>query len=80
MSDNLEKSVFEILSEIFPSLNGQINYEWGPNEIAEWDSMNHLNLIINLNEKFNIEIEFEDVLSIEKIGDIFFVLNKKGIS
>ena len=80
MSDSIEKSVTEVLIEVFPSLNGSLNYDWGPNEIEEWDSLNHLNLIINLNEKFNIEIEFEDVLSIEKIGDIFSVLNKKGIS
>ena len=80
MPDSLEKSVTEVLIEVFPSLNGSINYDWGPNEIKEWDSLNHLNLIINLNGKFNIEIEFEDVLSIEKIGDIFSVLNKKGIS
>ena len=80
MPDSLEKSVTEVLIEVFPSLNGSINYDWGPNEIKEWDSLNHLNLIINLNGKFNIEIEFEDVLSIEIIGDIFSVLNKKGIS
>ncbi len=79
MSNNLEKSVFEVLIEVFPSLNGQIDYDWGPNNIKEWDSLNHLNLIMSLNEKFSIELEFEDVLSIETVGDIFSILKKKGL-
>tara|TARA_B100000315_G_scaffold232285_1_gene244394 strand:- start:97 stop:336 length:240 start_codon:yes stop_codon:yes gene_type:complete len=79
LSNNLEKSVFEVLIEVFPSLNGQIDYDWGPNNIKEWDSLNHLNLIMSLNEKFSIELEFEDVLSIETVGDIFSILKKKGL-
>ena len=78
MPNNLEKSVFEVLIDVFPSLkNGQIDYDWGPNEINEWDSLNHLNLIMGLNEKFNIELEFEEIMSIETIHDIFSILKKK---
>ena len=77
MSNNLEKNVFEVLIDVFPSLNGQIDHDWGPNEIKEWDSLNHLNLIMALNNKFNIELEFEDVLSIESIRDIFYILKQK---
>ena len=80
MSDKLEKSIFEVLVEVFPSLNGQIDHNWGPNDIKEWDSLNHLNLAMSLNEKFSIELEFEEVLSIETIGDIFLMLRKKGIN
>ncbi len=80
MSDKLEKSIFEVLVAVFPSLNGQIDYNWGPNDIKEWDSLNHLNLAMSLNEKFSIELEFEEVLSIETIGDIFLMLRKKGIN
>jgi acyl carrier protein len=80
LSDNLEKRVFQVLREVFPSLNDEINYEWGPNEVSGWDSLNHLNLIMTLNKKFKIEITFEEVLSIEKIEDIFLLLKNKGIN
>ena len=71
--------VHEIIYEIFPSINGEIKHEWGPNDIQDWDSLNHLNLVMAINHKFEINLEFEEVMSIEKIDDIFRILDKKGI-
>ena len=36
-------------------------------------------MVMELSQKFDVILEFEDVLSIETIGDIFKVLNEKGI-
>ena len=76
MTKNIEEIVFEVLVQVFPSLNSKIDYEWGPNNISEWDSMNHLRLIMELNQKFNIEIQFDDVLYIDSVGNIFTILKK----
>ena len=65
--------------DVFPSINGKIDDNCGPNEIEEWDSLNHLNLVMALSEEFNISLEFEEVLSIEKIGDIYPLIEKRGI-
>ena len=73
------KIVNEILMEVFPSLNGEINNSWGPDQIQDWDSLAHLNLVMVLGEKFDVSLEFEEVMSIETVGDIFRVLNEKGI-
>ena len=56
-------------------LNDQLKY----NEIEEWDSLNHLNLVMALSEEFDITLEFVEVLSIEKIGDIYPLIEKRGI-
>ena len=79
MSTEIKKIVDETLLEVFPSLNGEINESWGPDQIQDWDSLAHLNLVMTLGEKFDISLEFEEVMSIETVGDIFRVLNEKGI-
>ena len=79
MNTENRKIVNETLLEVFPSLNGEINQSWGPDEIQDWDSLAHLNLVITLGEKFDVSLEFEEVMSIETVGDIFRVLNEKGI-
>ena len=79
MSTEINKIVNETLLEVFPSLNGEINESWGPDQIQDWDSLAHLNLVMTLGEKFDVSLEFEEVMSIETIGDIFRVLNEKGI-
>ena len=72
--------IHDIIYEIFPSINGEIKYYWGPNDINDWDSLNHLNLVMAINNKFEINLEFEEVMSIETIGDIFRILEEKGIN
>ena len=79
MNTENKKVVNEILIEVFPSLNGEINESWGPDKIQDWDSLAHLNLVMALGEKFDVSLEFEEVMSIETVGDIFRVLNEKGI-
>ena len=75
----MRNRIHKVLIDIFPSTNGQIDDNWGPNEIEEWDSLTHLNLVMALSEEFNISLEFEEVLSIEKIGDIYPLIEKRGI-
>ena len=79
MNTEINKIVNETLLEVFPSLNGEINKNWGPDQIQDWDSLAHLNLVMTLGEKFDVSLEFEEVLSIETVGDIFRVLDDKGI-
>jgi len=79
MNAENKKIVNEILFEVFPTLDEEINMSWGPNQIQDWDSLNHLNMVMELSQKFDITLEFEEVFSIETIGDIFRVLNEKGI-
>ena len=79
MNSTNKEIVFQTLREVFPSLEGKINEDWGPEQIQEWDSLAHLNLVITLGEKFDVSLEFEDVMSIEIVRDIFNVLKGKGI-
>ena len=79
MIDENQQLVYSILREVFPSLDGDIQRSWGPNQIQDWDSLAHLNLVMNLGEKFDVSLEFEEVMSIESVGDIFRVLNDKGV-
>ena len=70
-----------VLRNIFPTLkNKDIDTNWGPNEIEGWDSLNHLNLVMEINKEFKVNLEFDDVMSIEKIEDIFLILKKHGIN
>ena len=71
MEVNIKDRVQKALASVFVSHNGHFPDEWGPNEIEDWDSLNHLNMVMALSEEFDITLEFEDVMAIEKIGDVF---------
>lgn len=79
MSSDLRNNVNEVLRQVFNSLDGEIDDKWGPDDIKEWDSLGHLNLVMELGERFSISIDFEEVMSIETIGDVYILLNNKGV-
>ena len=76
MIDLTKGKIHTIIKKTFPSVKVIDNEEIGPNDISEWDSLEHLNLISEINKEFKINIDFGDILSINKISDIYKVLLK----
>ena len=72
----IKQKVEKLLKKTFTSVDGKIVDTMGPEEITEWDSLTHLNLITEINNEFSINIQFEDVLLINKISDIYKVIDK----
>ena len=73
----MKAKIDNLLKNIFTSINGEIDEDWGPDDIKEWDSLNHLNMVLDIEKQFNISLEFEEVLSIEKIKHIYEIIEKK---
>ena len=74
MNDRLEKvirQVFDIEAEI-------IDENWTSEDIPDWDSVGHLNLIMEVEKEFNVKIEIEEMFEVEKLGDITRILQKKN--
>jgi acyl carrier protein len=66
---NVLKSVFEI--DTIDNTCSQDNCE-------AWDSMNHLNLILELQDAFNVDFEPEEISKMKCFKDIISVLKGKG--
>jgi acyl carrier protein len=73
---NLEK-LNKILKDVFSIKNiGEIEDNFGPDEIEDWDSLSHIELVTELEEKFEISLAVEDVSRMYTIGDIKKILKK----
>ena len=60
MSD-IEKRIIFIMSEVFDINKDLIKNDSSTNNLVEWDSMNHMNLIVALEEEFECEFDEEDI-------------------
>ena len=66
------RDVFDLEDvEIYPQMSAQ--------NVKNWDSFNHLNLILALEEKFNIRFATEEMANMANVGDLFVLLNKHGV-
>ncbi len=55
-----------------------IDENWTSENIPDWDSVGHLNLIMEIEKEFNIKVEIEEMFEIEKLGDITPILLEKN--
>ena len=60
-----------IFSDVFQVPREQVKADSSPDTIANWDSLQHLNLVLALEQEFNVQFtpeEIEQLLSVELVA------------
>jgi len=71
----------KIIESVFDMKNiAKIEDNFGPDQIKDWDSLSHIELVIGLEEKFEISLAVQDVSRMYTIGDIKKILEKYEIT
>ena len=73
-SDNLTKIFRDILEIDDLVLTPELSFR----DIEEWDSFNHLNIILAVEEQFQIQFKPEEIESITSVQDLVSLINKYG--
>ena len=50
------------------------------NSVPEWDSASHMAMILAVEEKFDLALESDDIVSMTSVGKILSILEGKGIA
>ena len=82
MSENkLNLDQFDKLSDIFKVLFNRPDLELNDNltakDVPGWDSFNHVNLIINIEEEFGVQFTNDEVGGMQNIGNLKTLLASK---
>lgn len=68
-----------LIAETFHLSPEMINDELEMSQVESWDSLQHMNLIASLEQSFGIEFTFDDIVSMQSVGEIKRVLRSKGV-
>ena len=79
MGKNIQNRLQLVLRSVFPSVSQDCPDEWGPDEIEDWDSMAHLNLVMAVGEEFGVELDFNEIMGIGTVGDILKIIKIKEL-
>jgi len=66
----------EIMSKVFEIEVSEITDIASQKNIVKWDSLQHLNLIVEIEDKFDISIDPEDISAMVTVEKIIEVVNK----
>ena len=77
MNDGLEQRVREILADILGIDITQINDSTAFDRTPGWDSANHINLVVALEEEFSIALDVTEIDSMLTFPDVVQAIEAK---
>lgn len=77
------EEVFQKLNHVFQDVFDDDSIVVSDNttaaDIEDWDSLEHINLIVSVEKKFGVKFNIGEVHSMQKVGDmVTLILAKKG--
>ena len=69
-----------IIQKIFKVKPEEINDNMSPDTIPDWDSMNYLLFISELEKEFNVQFTVAETMESKNLGDIKRYLKSKGVN
>ena len=71
-----ERKLYNVIANIMGIDVNSISNDSSPDNIESWDSVTHINLIIALEEEFEIELTPEDAIEMLSVNLIKIILNE----
>lgn len=66
-----------IFREVFDDSSLNIKRETTADDIDDWDSLSHLNLVIAVEMKFGVKFALGELQSLKNVGDMADLVDKK---
>jgi acyl carrier protein len=77
MSAQLFDRVRSIAADVLEVPSAKISADSSPESIESWDSVHHLNLVLALEQEFNLQFEPEEIDQMKDIQHILDILGSK---
>jgi acyl carrier protein len=71
----MQEKIIDIMKRVFEL--DHIDESIAQNDVAKWDSIGHLNLIVDLEEEFGISFEPEEIAEMKNLKIIAETVEKK---
>lgn len=73
MTQNCEQVLAEvnrIMCDVFNNGSIQLKYETTAKDVSEWDSLNHIELVVAIEKHFNIRFNFAELQKFKNVGEM----------
>lgn len=68
-----------VLGPLFRDLGRPLTLEDSPETVWGWDSLKHLDVILTLEETFDIALTTREIAAMRSVGAVVEILRKRGI-
>ena len=75
MVENVETQVRLVVADLFNLSSEEIGPDSSPQQIEAWDSMQHLNLVLALEQAFGVQFGPEEIEQMKSVSEIVQIVN-----
>jgi acyl carrier protein len=75
----VKKRVYKIISQLMNVPIEKVNERSSPDNLEKWDSFQHINLVLALEEEFKVKFSEEEIVRMGNASIILEVLQNKGV-
>lgn len=75
--DEIRRILQEVFRTVFDDSELQIFDAMTAKDVAQWDSLNHLALVIAVQKRFSVSLTTKEVLALKNVGEFLDVLQGK---
>jgi acyl carrier protein len=75
---NMEKLV-AIYRDVLKKPDLELKPELTARDVDSWDSLAHVQIIVEVEKKFGVEFDLDDFLAIRNVGDFLKLLQRYGV-
>lgn len=80
-AENVEEKLKQVFCDVFRLRPEEINDSLTPDDVPDWDSMQHLNLVVSIEERFDVALSPDEIEALRAgFGAAKKVLAAKGVS
>lgn len=76
--EDVYKRLVLVFREVFDDASIEINDETTSNDIEDWDSFEHINLIVAVEEEFGFKIPMGKVVTMKNVGEMVDIILELG--
>ncbi len=71
------KELNEVFQSVFNDKSLSIEFSWNADNIDSWDSVTHMRLIASVEERFEVNFSYREVMKLNTVGDLLGLVNEK---
>ena len=76
--NNIMTRLTEIFRDVFDDNSIVINENTTSNDIDEWDSIEHINLIGAVEEEFKLRFKMKEIAGMKNVGEMIDIICERG--
>lgn len=74
------RTLTEIFRDVFDDPAMEVTPELSANDVAEWDSFNHINVVVASEQRFGVKFHTSEIESLRNVGEFVELIDRKRLA